>query len=52
MGILFVDQGTFGVLENSVVPQLFALCWIVLGYALLNSCPLPEAGLANETRLK
>jgi hypothetical protein len=36
-GIVFLVPDAFAVLEESIAPQLFALCWALLGYALLTS---------------
>jgi hypothetical protein len=34
-GIVFLNPDAFDALEHSVVPLVFAACWILLGYALL-----------------
>jgi hypothetical protein len=34
-GIVFLNPDAFAAVENSVVPLVFAACWIPLGYALL-----------------
>ncbi|HEX8032769.1 MAG TPA: hypothetical protein VF510_02930 [Ktedonobacterales bacterium] len=35
MGIVFLNPTLFSMLENGVVPRIFAACWILLGYALI-----------------
>jgi hypothetical protein len=43
-GISLLVPGAFAVLEESIVPQLFGLCWALLGYALLTSGRESPAG--------
>ena len=38
-GIVFLIPPAFSALESSVVPQVFALSWVLLGFALLTTRP-------------
>ena len=49
-GIVFVNPAAFAALEHSPMPQVFALSWILLGFALLtsrsNPSPVPTKAVA------
>jgi hypothetical protein len=50
-GIMFFRPDLFAVVEHSLLPEVFAACWILLGYALVtrrfDASPLPSQSAAR-----